>query len=91
MRPSAADVAPARKGRAASGARRRLVVGAAVAAISLFGAGCSSGSSESGSSGTGAATSVRAKAVKFSECMRDNGVGAFPDPDASGEMTIEAR
>jgi hypothetical protein len=32
---------------------------------------------------------VRAKAVRFARCMRDNGVGEFPDPDASGEMTID--
>jgi hypothetical protein len=28
----------------------------------------------------------REKAVKFSECMRANGVGDFPDPNASGEF-----
>src|SRR5262245_10361328 len=28
--------------------------------------------------------------MKFAECMRDNGVSAFPDPDASGTFTIEA-
>jgi hypothetical protein len=32
----------------------------------------------------------RAQAVRFAECMRDNGVGAFPDPDASGELTVDA-
>ena len=29
------------------------------------------------------------KAVKFAECMRNNGVSAFPDPPASGELTID--
>jgi hypothetical protein len=28
----------------------------------------------------------RQKAVKFTECMRANGVGDFPDPDASGQF-----
>ena len=28
--------------------------------------------------------------MKFAECMRANGVSAFPDPDASGELTIDA-
>jgi hypothetical protein len=28
--------------------------------------------------------------VKFAECMRANGIRAFPDPDASGELTIDA-
>ena len=27
--------------------------------------------------------------MKFAECMRDNGVREFPDPDASGELTID--
>jgi hypothetical protein len=30
------------------------------------------------------------KAVKFAACMRANGVSTFPDPDASGQMTIDA-
>ena len=29
---------------------------------------------------------ARQKAVKFSECMRTNGVSDFPDPNASGEF-----
>ncbi len=29
------------------------------------------------------------QAVKFAECMRANGVSAFPDPDASGSFTID--
>ncbi len=28
--------------------------------------------------------------MKFAECMRANGVSAFPDPDASGAFTIDA-
>lgn len=27
--------------------------------------------------------------VTFAECMRANGVSAFPDPNASGELTID--
>ena len=30
------------------------------------------------------------KAVKFAECMRNNGVSGFPDPSASGKLTIDA-
>jgi hypothetical protein len=30
----------------------------------------------------------REKAVKFSECMRANGVSDFPDPNASGEFPV---
>jgi hypothetical protein len=54
-------------------------------------AGCGNGS-DSGSSAAshnGTAT-TREKAVKFAECMRANGVSAFPDPNASGELTIDA-
>src|SRR5579875_3096072 len=32
----------------------------------------------------------RQQAVKFAECMRANGVKAFPDPDASGQLTIDS-
>ena len=42
------------------------------------------------SSGVNSTATSRAKAVKFAECMRANGVGAFPDPDASGALTIDA-
>jgi len=31
----------------------------------------------------------RSQAVKFSQCMRDNGVKNFPDPDASGQLTAD--
>jgi hypothetical protein len=40
--------------------------------------------------GVSSAASTRAKAVKFAECMRRNGVSAFPDPDAAGALTIDA-
>ncbi len=56
---------------------------AALALLALFGAGCGSKApAETG--GT-----VRSKALEFSACMRDNGVGEFPDPGASGELTID--
>jgi hypothetical protein len=49
-------------------------------------AGCG-GTRSSGVNGTATA---RAKAVMFAECMRTNGVRGFPDPGASGELTIDA-
>jgi hypothetical protein len=49
-------------------------------------AGCSN---ESAGSGDDSAAATRAKAVKFAQCMRDNGVKDFPDPDASGELTVD--
>ena len=58
---------------------------AAIAMVAVS-AGCGS------TAGTAAhsTSTTRAKAVKFSQCMRANGVGAFPDPDASGALTIDA-
>jgi hypothetical protein len=61
---------------------------ALLAAIALIGAGCSDAASDSGSTGNGSAAH-QGKAVKFAQCMRDNGVGGFPDPDASGGLTID--
>ena len=72
--------------------RRALGPLAALATIALLGAGCSNAASEDGGTGTGGNENVthQGKAVKFAECMRDNGVSEFPDPDASGGLTIDA-
>ncbi|AQZ69222.1 unnamed protein product [[Actinomadura] parvosata subsp. kistnae] len=53
----------------------------ALAALGLIIAGCSAGADpqETGGKGTGAADG-QAKAVKFAECMRSNGLKDFPDP-----------
>lgn len=59
---------------------------AAIALIALLSAGCSNGS---GSSGTDNGTTNHEKALKFSQCMRTNGVGEFPDPNASGSLTLD--
>jgi hypothetical protein len=66
---------------------RRLGPLAALATVALIGAGCSSEPGENG--GAGKTSADYENAVKFSECMRDNGVGEFPDPDASGELTVD--
>jgi hypothetical protein len=60
----------------------------AAVAIVAIGAGC--GGTHSSGGNHVAVTTARAKAVKFAECMRANGVSAFPDPDASGALTIDA-
>jgi hypothetical protein len=64
---------------------RKLWPLAALALVALIGAGC--GSSNSSEGNTTAAN--QEKAVKFAECMRQNGVSQFPDPDASGNLTID--
>ena len=60
---------------------------AALAAAALIGAGCSNEPAENGNAGD--ANAGRQQAVKFAECMRDNGVSDFPDPPASGRLTID--
>jgi hypothetical protein len=71
---------------------RPLVALALVALISLISAACGSNApSETGAaSSTGAGGNKNAtdqdKAVKFAECIRNNGVGDFPDPNAKGQF-----
>ena len=55
--------------------------------VALIGAGCSNGSAENGNTGTASGNNNATtgdKTVKFAECMRENGVTEFPDPNASG-------
>jgi hypothetical protein len=47
------------------------------------------GSSAPTATGSSNTTANHEKAVKFAKCMRNNGVSAFPDPPASGELTID--
>jgi hypothetical protein len=61
---------------------------AALATVALIGAGCSNEPAENGGAGNTKAAHQE-QAVKFAECMRDNGVSEFPDPDASGGLTID--
>ena len=56
---------------------------AALAIVALLSAGCSDAAAQTGT------TAARAQGVKFAECMRKNGVREFPDPDASGNLTID--
>jgi hypothetical protein len=76
---------------------------AALAIVALMGTACGSaenGNTSTGSLGTGSTSTAstassktatnREKAMKFAACMRDNGVTKFPDPNASGELTIDA-
>jgi hypothetical protein len=60
---------------------------AALAVVALIGVGCSDEPDDNG--GGGNANAGQTQAVKFAQCMRDNGVSEFPDPDAEGELTID--
>ncbi|HXD82682.1 MAG TPA: hypothetical protein VNU27_14030 [Candidatus Acidoferrum sp.] len=59
---------------------------ATIAIVALLGA-C--GSNAPAATGTGSGGNNVAQAVKFAQCMRANGVSQFPDPDASGALTID--
>ncbi len=67
---------------------RPLAALATATLVSLVLTGCSSGSEDTtaGDSSTG---TTRDEAVKFSTCMRENGVKEFPDPDSSGQLTLD--
>lgn len=63
---------------------------AALAIVALVSAGCSNApAGTAASSDSGDANAAHAQAGKFAQCMRDNGVRGFPDPDASGTFTVE--
>jgi hypothetical protein len=73
---------------------RKLRPVAALAVVAVIGAGCSDEPAENGNTGTGGsggsnAAANRDKGMRFAECMRDKGVSEFPDPDASGGLTID--
>jgi hypothetical protein len=71
--------------------RRTLRPLAGLAIVAALGAGCSSGAGQNGDIGSGKASATdREKAVRFAQCMRENGVRQFPDPDPSGDLTIDA-
>ena len=63
-----------------------LALTAIVASIGACGSSTPAGSESPGATSAGANTQ---KAVKFAECMRSNGVSDFPDPSASGKLTID--
>jgi hypothetical protein len=70
--------------------RRPLAALALIAVVALI-AGCgSSAPAQTGAGSTNNTTANAQKAVKFAKCMRSNGVNQFPDPDASGKLTIDA-
>lgn len=77
-----------------------LWLAASAAALAMVTAGCggsggsgagSSGSSGSNSNSSGSnANATLEQAVKYSQCMRENGVTKFPDPDKDGKIRIAA-
>jgi len=68
-----------------SRALRPVVVLALSAMVGLISA-CSSDAPAA----TGSGSANVQQAVKFAQCMRANGVSNFPDPNSSGQLTIDA-
>jgi hypothetical protein len=68
--------------------RRPLAALALIALTAVLISAC--GASAPAGTGSGGAgnltTTAHAKAVKFAECIRSNGVSVFPDPNASGQF-----
>jgi hypothetical protein len=62
---------------------------AALAILALIVAGCSNAPAGAGSSAGNNTATNHENAMKFAQCMRDNGVTEFPDPNASGQLTID--
>ncbi len=63
-------------------------------AVTFIAPGATAPAAATATAGTGSSagnTTITAheQAVKFAECMRAKGVSEFPDPDASGEFTID--
>ncbi|MDT4937934.1 MAG: hypothetical protein QOG80_1605 [Pseudonocardiales bacterium] len=66
--------------------KRTVSLLAALALLAVCVAGCSN--APAGTS-TVSKNTTHDKAVRFAECMRSNGVSGFPDPAASGALTID--
>jgi hypothetical protein len=70
--------------------RRPLATLALIAMVPLISACGSTAAAGTGSGSSGNNTAANGqKAVKFAKCMRSNGVSEFPDPGASGKLTID--
>ena len=60
------------------------------ATAALVSASCSNTPAATGAGSDGGTTSADQQAVHFAQCMRDNGIRDFPDPDSTGAFTIDA-
>jgi hypothetical protein len=70
--------------------RRPLAALGLIAMVALISACGSSAQTGTGIAGGNNTAGNAQKAVKFAKCMRSNGVSQFPDPVASGKLTIDA-
>lgn len=63
------------------------VIAASVLAMAACGDDSSDGDSATASGGSGTSSANSDRAVEYSECMRENGVPNFPDPE-NGRITL---
>ena len=70
--------------------RRPLAALVLIAMVALMSACGSTAPAGTGSIGGNNTAANAQKALKFARCMRSNGVSDFPDPGASGKLTIDA-
>ncbi len=66
--------------------KRRPLAALALIAMAVPIGACGAGAPAGPGSGGDPTATARAKAVKFAECIRSNGVGEFPDPNSSGQF-----
>ena len=69
-----------------AGLRRAGLLAAALACLALVAAACSSAASP----GTGAGGSAKHSELAYSRCMRAHGIKDFLDPNAHGELAVDA-
>ena len=76
---------------AVEGARRSIMNRSLrpVALVALVGIAVLASACGSSTPGATNSTASHDQAVTFSQCMRNNGVSNFPDPSASGQLTID--
>jgi hypothetical protein len=71
--------------------RTRILLAAGLLGLGLTLSGCGGGGAGGEQPGAPASTdSQEAQAVKYSQCMRDNGVPSFPDP-VNGRLQLQVR
>jgi hypothetical protein len=73
--------------------RRRPLAALVLIAMVVLISACGSSAPATTGSGSGGGDNTatnQTKAMKFAKCMRSNGVSEFPDPSASGKLTIDA-
>jgi hypothetical protein len=65
-----------------------VLLAVSAAALALTAAGC--GGSGASNSSSSSSNPTLERAVKYAQCMRENGVTNFPDPDKNGRFMIAA-